>query len=170
MSRVSTGVLIAVCLASPAVFAALVWLTRAGGKRATAALAGGVVAAVFNIGWDALAAQQDWWTYPETNDVLATLALALSVAFVFGGAAGLVGWRMMRAMGWTGVATFFAGFVGLGMLRDHLLATNTGLMVFGDGPMPQIMGAVGYLSLALAVQVTMLVMAGPPRRDQLRTS
>ncbi len=166
----STGVLIAVCLASPAVFAALVWLTRAGGKRATAALAGGVVAALFNIGWDTLAEQQDWWTYPTTNDVLATLALALSVAFVFGGAAGLIGWRMMRAMGWTGVATFFAGFVGLGMLRDNLLATNTGLMVFGNGPMPQVMDAVGYLSLALAVQVTMLVMAGPPRRDELRAS
>ena len=100
--------------------------------------------------------------------MLATLALALSVAFVFGGAAGLVGWRMMRAMGWTGVATFFAGFVGLGVLRDHLLAANTSLLVFGSGPMPQLMGALGYLSLALAVQVTMLVMAGPPRRDALR--
>jgi hypothetical protein len=30
------------------------------------------------------------------------------------------------------------------------------------------MSAVGYLSLALAVQVTMLIMAGPPRRDALR--
>jgi len=152
------------------VFAAVVWLTRAGSRRAMGALAGGVVAALFNIAWDSLARQQDWWTYPDTNDVLATLALALSVAFVFGGAAGLIGWRMMRAMGWTGVATFFAGFVGLGVLRDHLLAANTTLLVFGAGPMPQLMGALGYLSLALAVQVTMLVMAGPPRRDALRAS
>ncbi len=166
----STGVLIAVCLGSPAVFAAVVWLTRAGSKRATAALAGGVVAAVFHIGWDTLAAQQGWWSYPSTDDVLATLALALSVAFVFGGAAGLISWRMMRSMGWSGVATFFAGFVGLGVLRDHLLATNTSLMLFGDGPMPQIMGAAGYLTLALAVQIAMLAMAGPPRRDELRAS
>lgn len=151
-------------------FAAVVWLTRAGSKRATGALAGGVIAALFNIVWDGLARQQGWWTYPDTNHMLATLALALSVAFVFGGAAGLVGWRMMRAMGWIGVATFFAGFVGLGVLRDHLLAANTSLMVFGSGPMPQLMGALGYLSLALAAQITMLLMAGPPRRDTLRTS
>ena len=53
-------------------------------------------------------------------------------------------------------------------LRDTLLAANTPLFVFGDGPAPQVMGAAGYLSLALAVQVTMLIMAGPPRRDALR--
>jgi hypothetical protein len=170
VSRVLVAVLLIVCLASPAAFAATVWLTRAGGKRASAALAGGVVAAIFNIGWDALARQQGWWTYSVANDMLETLALALSVTFVFGGAAGLIGWRMMRAMGWTGVATFFAGFVGLGVLRDHLLAANTDMMVFGDGPMPQLMGALGYLTLALAVQVTMLAMAGPPRRDELRVS
>lgn len=164
------AVLIGLCLVSPAVFAVAVWLTRAGGKRASGALAGGVFAAVFNIGWDTLAGQQGWWTYSAANEMLETLALALSVTFVFGGVAGLVGWRMMRAMGWTGVATFFAGFVGLGVLRDHLLAANTDIMVFGEGPMPQLMGALGYLTLALAVQVAMLVMAGPPRRDALRVS
>ena len=167
--RVTVLVLFLVCVVSPAIFAATVWLTRAGGKRSTAALAGGVVAAIFNIGWDALAARMGWWSYTIHGDVPATLALALSVAFVFGAAAGLIGWRTMRAMGWTGVATFFAGFVGLGMLRDTLLAANTTLFVFGDGPAPQVMSAAGYLSLALAVQVTMLIMAGPPRRDALRT-
>lgn len=163
----STSVLLAICLASPAVFAAVVWMTRAGGKRAAAALAGGVVAAVLSIGWDSLAAHEAWWTYPATNDVLATLAIALSVAFVFGAAAGLVGWRMMRGMGWSGVATFFAGYVGLGVLRDYLLAAHTDLMVVGGDAMPALMGALGYLMVALAVQVTMLLMAGLPTRDAL---
>ena len=170
MLRVTAAFLLLVCLGSPAIFAAAVWLTRAGPKRASAALAGGVVAALLNIGWDALAGRMDWWAYQVSDDLLATLALSISVAFVFGAAAGLVGWRMMRAMGWTGVATFFAGYVGLGMLRDHLLATNTALFDFGPGPMPQVMGGVGYLSLAMAVQVVMLIMAGPPRRDALRAS
>jgi hypothetical protein len=165
---VTASFLLLVCVVSPAIFAASVWLTRAGGKRATGALAGGVVAALFSIAWDALAGRMDWWSYGAHGDWLATLALALSVAFVFGASAGLIGWRMMRAMSWTGVATFFAGYVGLGMLRDHLLASNTLVFVFGPGPMPQVMGAVGYLSLALAVQVTMLIMAGPPTRDELR--
>jgi hypothetical protein len=45
---------------------------------------------------------------------------------------------------------------------------NTNLFAFGPAPMSQVMAAVGYLSLALVVQVTMLLMAGPPRRDELR--
>ena len=168
--RVTTAFLIFVCLASPAVFAATGWLTLAGPKRLSGALAGGLAAAVFNIGWDALAGRMDWWAYHSSGDVLPTLAISISVVFVFGATAGLVGWRMMRAMGWTGVATFFAGYIGLGMLRDHMLATNSTLFAFGAGPMPQVMGAVGYLSLALVVQVTMLLMAGPPRHDPLRAS
>jgi hypothetical protein len=168
--RVTSVLLLLVCLGSPLVFAASVWLTRAGGKRMTAALVGGLVAALFSVAWDALAARMGWWSYANDN-VLAVLAVALSVAFVFGAAAGLAGWRMMRAIGWTGVAAFFAGFIGLGMLRDNLLATSTSVLFgFGEGPVPQVMSAVGYLSLALAVQVTMLIMAGGPRRDTLRAS
>jgi hypothetical protein len=160
--------LLLVCLGSPAVFAAAAWLARASGNRTKAALVGGLVATLFSLGWDALAARMQWWTYAN-HDVLAVLAVALSVAFVFGAAAGIGGWRMMRAFGWTGVAAFFAGFVGFGMLRDNLLATNTSVLFgFGEGPLPQVMSALGYLSLALAVQVTMLLMAGPPSRDALR--
>lgn len=160
--------LLAVCLASPLLFAALVWLTRAGSKRTRAAVAGCLTAAIFSLGWDALAKQMHWWSYPTGNDVLAILALSISGAFVFGGAAGLVGWRTMRAMGWTGVATFLAAFVGVGMLRDHTLQANTDIFAFGEGAIPQVMAAIGYLTMALTVQVTMLIMAGPPRSDELR--
>jgi hypothetical protein len=170
VSRVTAILLLLVCVGSPVAFAIVAWLSRASGKRTTAALVGGLVAALFSLAWDALAARMGWWSYAN-DDVLAVLAVALSVAFVFGAAAGLIGWRMMRAIGRTGVAAFFAGYVGLGMLRDNLLATNTTVLFgFGDGPLPQVMGAVGYLSLALAVQVTMLIMAGRPTRDSLRAS
>jgi len=166
---VTTAFLIFICIASPAVFAATAWLTLAGPKRTSAALAGGMAAAVVSIGWDMLAGRMDWWTY-QSGDVLATLALSISIAFVFGATAGLVGWRMVRAMRLTGVATFFTGYVGFGMLRDHILAASSTLFAFGEGPAPQVMDAVAYFSLALVVQATMLVMAGPPRRDALRAS
>lgn len=161
-------VLLALCVASPVAFAAMVWLTRAGPKRAAAALAGCATAAVFNVGWDALAAQLGWWTYPSSGDLLATLAFSTTCAFLFGGAAGLAGWRIMRAMEWTGAITFFVAFVGVGLLRDHALEVNTTMMAFGPGPMPQVMSAIGYLTMALAVQITMLVVAGPPRSDAMR--
>lgn len=126
------------------------------------------MAAIINIGWDALADRMDWWRYTFQSDAAAPLAVYIPVAFVFGAAAGLVGWRMMRAMGWIGAATFFAAYVGLGVLRDHVLASNTDVFVFGAEPEAQVMDALSYLSLALVVQFSMLIMAGLPRRDSLR--
>ncbi len=164
----SATALLVVSLISPLIFAGVIWLTRAGAKRTSAALAACLAAAVFSLGWDALAVQMDWWSYRAHGDVLAMLALSISGAFVFGGAAGLLGWRMMRASGWTGAVTFLAGFVGVGLLRDHTLQANTTLFAFGAGPMQQVMAGVGYLSLAVTVQVTLLLIAGHPQRDQMR--
>jgi hypothetical protein len=165
----STVFILSVCLASPVIFAAAAWFTRASTRRATAALVGGVVAALLNIGWDGVADRMDWWSYAFTSsDAITPLALYIPVAFVFGAAAGLVGWRMMRAMGWTGVAVFFSAFVGLGVIRDHVIAAQSDVFVFGPGGAPHVVDALGYLTLALAVQVVMLVMAGPPKRDALR--
>lgn len=148
----------------------MVWLSRAGSQRTRAAIAGCFTAAVFSLFWDALAVQMHWWSFPSSTDLIATLALSTFGAFVLGGAAGLVCWRMMRSSGWIGAATFLSGFVGIGLLRDHLLDANTALFAFGDGPMPQVMAGLGYLSLALTVQITMLIVVGPPRRDALRAS
>jgi hypothetical protein len=165
---VTANLLLAVSLISPLVFAGMIWLTRAGGQRAMGAIIACFVAAVFSLGWDALAVRFGWWSFPTSRDLVDTMAVSLFGAFVFGGTAGLIGWRMMRAMGWTGAVTFLAAFVGIGLLRDHTLQANTGMFAFGDGPMPQVMAGVGYLSLALTVQITMLIVAGPPRRDALR--
>lgn len=164
----SAGVLLLLSVVSPLVFVAMVWLTRAAPRRATAALVACVSATIFSVCWDALAARMGWWRYPSSGDLVATLTQAITCAFVFGGAAGLGGWRIMRAMGWTGATTFFVGFVGIGLLRDYLLDTNTTLFDFGEGSMPQVMAAVGYLTMALVVQITMLLIAGPPRCDEMR--
>lgn len=161
-------VLFGLCVLSPLVFAATVWLTRAGTRRTAAALAGCATAAIFSVGWDALAAQMGWWHYSSGVDLFANLTFSLTSAFLFGGTASLIGWRMMRSAEWVGGFTFIATFVGIGLLRDHALEVNTSLMAFGPGPMPQVMAAVGYLTMALAVQITMLLVAGPPRGDQMR--
>lgn len=135
-----------------------------------AAIAVCFAAAVFSLCWDALAVQMGWWSFPSRTDLLATLALSIFGAFVFGGTAGLICWRMMRSGGWTGAATFVCTFVGAGLMRDHLLDANTQLLAFGQEPMGQIMAGVGYLTLALVVQITMLAVGGHPRRDELRTN
>jgi hypothetical protein len=162
------NVLLAVSLVSPLLFAAMIWVTRAGPKRAMATLVSCITVTIFSLAWDALAARMGWWTYALEGNLLTTLALSMNIAFLFGGVAALCGWRAMRAMGWTGAFTFFFAFVGIGLLRDQLLQANTTVLDYGAGPMPQVMAGVGYLSMALIVQITMLVLAGPPTRDPLR--
>lgn len=166
----SANLLLAVCIGSPLIFTAVLWLSRAGPRRATAALAACVTATVFSLIWDTLAASMGWWVYPLARELLPTLALAMACGFLFGGAAALLGWRMMRSGGWIGAATFLAAFVGIGMLRDYTLDLNTAQFSFGPGLMPHLMAGVGYLSMAVSAQIVMLVMAGPPRADELRTS
>lgn len=159
-----------VSLVSPLIFAGVIRLTRAGAKRTQAAIAGCFAAALFCLFWDALAVQMHWWSFPSSTDLTATLALSIFGAFVFGGTAGLIGWRIVRSGGWTGAATFVCAFVGVGLMRDHMLDANTQMFAFGAGPTGQIMAGVGYLMLALIVQITMLALAGHPRRDELRAN
>ncbi len=166
----AANLLLAFSFVSPLIFAAVVWLSRAGARRTQAAIAACFVAAVFSLCWDALAVQMHWWSFPSSSDLVATLALSIFGAFVFGGTAALIGWRMMRSGGWTGAATFVCAFVGVSLMRDHMLDANTQLFAFGAGPTGQIMASVGYLMLALIGQITMLALAGHPRRDELRTN
>jgi hypothetical protein len=162
--------LLVVAVLSPVVFAVAAWLLRAGLKRAAAALAGGLIAAAINIAWDTIAWRLDWWRYTFTSDATAPLAMYIPVAFIFGATAGLIGWRMIRAWEWTGVAIFYSGYVGLGVLRDHVIAARGDVFVFGPGVTPHVIDAIGYFTLALSVQLTMQMLAGPPRSDTLRAA
>src|SRR5579871_1376552 len=157
---VNAYILTAAVAASAAAFALAAWLLRASAKRALAALAGGVVGAAVNIAFDAVAYRQDWWRYTFTPDEVVPLAFYVPVALVFGASLGLVGWRIIRAYEWTGVAIFFGFFVGLGVIRDHVLAERSSLFQFGPGLTPHIADAIGYFALALAVQLTMRALVG----------
>ena len=88
----TANLLLALGFLSPLLFAAVIWLSRAGARRTQGAIAGCFVAAVFSLCWDALAVQMHWWSFPSSSDLIATLALSIFGAFVFGGTAGLVGW------------------------------------------------------------------------------
>lgn len=150
------------------IFAATAGFTRARWRRIGAALAGGVLAAAVNIGWDIAAARFGWWHYTMSEGAVASLGLYVPVALVFGGAAGLIGWRMIRRWGTAGAVAFLAVYTVLGFVRDHAIATRGDVFVFGDGMAPHIADALGYLSLAITVQLAMLLLAGRPKSDALR--
>lgn len=164
----SEQLILPAAMISVGIFVAAVWLTRAGVRRAAASLIGVLAAAAVNVGWDWLAFRYGWWSYTFVDTPTAPLPMYVPVAFFFGAALGLVGWRVMRRWGLPGGAIFLAVYVVLGFARDHVIAARGDVFVFGPGATPHIIDAIGYLSLALVVQFAMLVLAGPPKRDTLR--
>ena len=152
-------------LFSVLLFLGSVWLTRAGYWRTAAALMGGLLAAGLRFGVDMAAFHFDWWSFGDT--AYAPVVTYAPVMFWFGGALGLVGWRMIRNWGAAGELGFFAAFVGLGLGRDLLLTTGTGALSFGDGPLPLAIAAGSWLVLAIVVQLSMQLLVGPIDADAL---
>lgn len=152
-------------LFSVLLFLGCVWLTRASYWRTAAALMGGLAAAAMRFGVDMAAFRFDWWSFGDTP--YAPVVTYAPVMFWFGGALGLVGWRMIRNWGAVGELGFFIGFTGLGVSRDLLLTLGAGALTFGEGPWPLAIAAGSWLVMALLVQLTMQLLVGPIDADAL---
>ncbi|MBI3677824.1 MAG: hypothetical protein HY243_14540 [Proteobacteria bacterium] len=160
--------LIVIAIFSAVVFGATALMTRAGTRRVLAALAGGVCGAALNIGWDVAAAKFGWWHYMVGAGSMAPLIGYVPVAFVYGGAFGLAGWRAMRKWGAAGAIGFFAVYVSWNVFRDYTVSHYSGILVYGPSPLAWIMDAVGSFSVAALVQMVMWPIAGAPKSDALR--
>lgn len=159
-------VIIAASVFSGLLFLVCAWLTRAGYWRTAAALLGGLVAAAVRYGVDMAAFQFDWWSFGGAGN--APVITYAPITFWFGGALGLVGWRMIRNWGAAGEISFFIGFVALGMARDLVLTLGTGpALTFGAGPLPLAIAAATWLIMAILVQVLMQLLVGPVDMDAL---
>lgn len=156
------GLMLAAAAVSIVLLALAVSFTGAGPRRTLAALVGGALAALLNVGWDLAASHTGWWRYVDGAQT-AGWAAYLPVALAFGAAAGLVGWRMTRAWGIPGLLLFLASFTSLGILRDTIYGARGLVFLFGEGIAPRIADAAGWLSLALVTQLAIRLLAGPAR-------
>ena len=149
--------------ASPLVFVACAFATRAPGRRIGAALAGGLAFAVGNVGWDLAAHAAGWWSYPALGargPLLWYAAAGLSAAGV-----SLLGWRAWRRFGARGAAAFLALFTAYGVLRDWRVAsTPDSVIAFGPGPAPWLADAAGWLTLMALALGLGHALGGDPRR------
>jgi hypothetical protein len=58
--------------------------------------------------------------------------------------------------------------VGLvGVVRDYVYSTTTGLIEFGGGALPLVVDFLSYASAATLLQLLMLSIVGAPRSDKL---
>jgi hypothetical protein len=149
---------------------ALVRLTRPRRRRLFAALLGGLAFGVLNVGWDLVAAAAGWWRYPSVATPYAPPGFYAVAALVWGAGMDLVGWRVARHRGLVVLMLFLVALTLLGVLRDHVQANATQVLVFGPGVTPTVADALGYASCLAVAEVVMRAVAGSAGADALATS
>ena len=160
--------LIVIAIFSAVVFGATALLLRAGTRRLLAALIAGVCGAALNIGWDIAAAKFGWWHYAVGTGSMAPLIGYVPVAFVYGGAFGLAGWRAIRKWGTAGAIAFFVVYVSWNVFRDYYISSHSGILVYAPSAIAWIMDGIGAFTVAALVQLVMWPIAGAPKSDALR--
>ena len=154
-------------LVATGIFSTTVFLTRANRRRSSGALLGALVMSALNIFWDIGAHRCGWWTYPSQGRSFAPIPVYLAQDLVWGGAFGLVGWRVHRRFGAGAIVAFIALLSILGALRDRFISSRTHMIVFGPGPLPLVGDFSCWLTLLAATQITIRLVAGPPAADGL---
>jgi len=160
-------------MVGPALFALAAYFTRASLRRTWAALASAAAFGLGNALWDQLAFVNGWWSYPAFAGSGLVWFLYLPAGLVAGGAAALVGWRVIRRYGARGLVVFLMLWTLWGVLHDFgggALFQSSNLLVFAAGPIPMIMDAILYASCAAVSQLTLRLIAGPASGDALSRS
>jgi hypothetical protein len=152
-------------LVATGIFSATIYLTRARYRRSMGALLAALVMSVLNVFWDIAAHQFGWWTYPSQDRAFAPVAVYLAQNLVWGGAFGLVGWRIHRRFGAGALFAFVALLSGIGAVRDWLVSWRTHVILFGPGSVPVLADFACWATLLTTTQITIRVVSGPPARD-----
>src|SRR5215469_14463608 len=146
--------------------------TRAGLRRVSAALLGGIAGGLLNVVADLLAFTLGLWHYASAHPAYAPPLFYVTAGLGYGAVASLLGWRIERRFGRRGVLIFLACIAIYGPLRDYLgtaaaSAAGFHLLVLTPAPLAVLADAlcwVGCVGLAILV---MRLVAGPARTDRL---
>lgn len=154
-------------------FLIIIHFTRPGWRRLTSALVGGLATGTLNLLGDLAASSLGLWRYPLFNGTHAPLAFYAAAGIFYGAGMALIGWRIHRRFGLSGLLIFLGCFAIYGPVRDFLgagWASANGmahLIVFAPGPLPLLADALSWVGCVSAGQLVMRLLAGPPRADQL---
>ncbi len=154
-------------LAAVGLFGATIYLTRVKRLRTAGALAATLIVTGFNVLWDLVAHASGWWLYPSEARPILPLPIYFAQNLVWGGAFGLVGWRIQRRFGLGGLVVYISLLTALGALRDFTWASNTKAISFGTGPAPRLADLTCWASLLVIAQITIRLVAGPSTHDGL---
>jgi hypothetical protein len=157
---------------APAIFALCAYLTRANLRRTASGLTGVFAFGLVQYAWDRVAAVTGWWSYPAygtTGGLPMPIAIYIFSGLVYAGF-GLVGWRVARRYGWTGLLGFLIAWSLWGFIHDTVgsaLFSSSRLMVLGSGPAALVADFLVYAICMASVLLAIRVIGGPFRKDKL---
>jgi hypothetical protein len=153
-------------IATVILFAVIAFFTRAKLRRILGVLAGSLLLIPMVMFYDMIAAKFGLWYYPSMpGKAPGPLAWYISAALFYGAGLGLIGWRVIRRFGKSGLIGFLIAFAAFGVTRDYIFSHMMGGIEFGPGPLPVIADLFAYASPAAVVQLVMYWIAGPPGSD-----
>ena len=155
---------------APLLYALAVFYTRAARRRIVGSLCGAVTYAVLNLAADRAAVALGLWSFPAFPSSEPSPLLYLPIGLIYGGAVGLVGWRIIRRWHARGFLVFIAAWGVIGTTRDIISAAATagsGLLVFAPGVGPHLADFFLWAACAAAAQTAMRLVAGPYGADSL---
>jgi hypothetical protein len=167
MNLLDPNLLIASVAFTAIMFAVIAFFTRAGIRRIMGALISAIPIIPLVLIYDTIAARFGWWYYPSFPSGHAPLAWYLATALGYGGAFGLIGWRIIRRWAMPGLVTFIVFFSVFGIARDYAYSMTTQIIIFGNGPIPLLADLFSYASAIIIVQLLMRWIVGPAQSDAL---
>ena len=167
MNPLDPNFLIAGVAITAIMFAVVAFFSRAGVRRIVGVLIASLPIVPMVMFYDKIAAQLGWWHYPSVTTTSAPLAWYIAAALWYGGALGLIGWRVIRRWSTKGLVAFLVLFALFGVARDYGYSVTTQLIVFGHGPIPLLADLFAYGSSAIVVQALMRWIVGPVQSDPL---
>jgi hypothetical protein len=151
-------------------FAAVAWITRAGGRRLAGAVCSVLVFTALSAPIDTIGARTGMWTYPSCVDPPhPPLAVYVGQALAFVGCLALIGWRVQRRFGARGTAKLALAVCVVGVFRDFTIAAVLPQMIhIGPAPASVLADLAAWgVVITVALGVTRVV-AGPAGADELR--
>lgn len=140
-------------------FALCALATRAPLRRIAAALAGGAVFAIGNAGWDVLAHRAGWWSYPGLGGATHGPALWYAAAGLSAAGVSLIGWRVVRRFGRSGLAMFLVAFALYCVARDARVAAAANSVIrFAPGAVPFVADGIAAFTLMASAMVVQLAL------------
>lgn len=146
---------------------AVIYFTRATGRRIVGALAGGAAAGLLGLGAIVLGEAQGWWRVPSGSVPYFRLQLYLGLAISMTPTY-LIIWRVVRRFGRRGLMVTLAAVAIIGPPRDYLIvAMFPQWMVFAPGIAPVLANATTYVGMVALGYAVMHLVAGPAQADRL---